>query len=81
MYSWILLLQLLDNKDCICCASTWDEAKLGPLTVHIKKKIQIFVVNMTFISSHEMEKVFFILMKQTFFTSVDEIKVIFTTKI
>ena len=32
---------------------------------------------MTFISSHEMEKVFFILMKQTFFTSLDEIKVIF----
>ena len=27
--SWILFLQLPDDKDCICCASTWDKAKLG----------------------------------------------------
>ena len=32
--SWILFLQLPNDKDCICCASTWDKAKLGIMDWH-----------------------------------------------
>ena len=32
--SWILLLQLPDNKDCVCCASAWDKAKQGIVDWH-----------------------------------------------
>ena len=55
--------------------------------VYNKKKIQMFVVNMTFISSREVKKRYILfvpsaLMKYTFFfTSLDEIKVIFTPNI
>ena len=54
--------------------------------VYNKKKIQIFVMNMTFISSREVKNLYISfmaspLMKYIFFTSLDEIKVIFMTKI
>ena len=55
--------------------------------VYNKKKIQVFVVNMTFISSREVKKMYIsfvpsALMKYTFFfTSLDEIKVIFIPNI
>ena len=51
--------------------------------VYNKKKIQMFVVNMTFISSSEVKKCIFheCLRRIHFFTSLDEIKVIFTPNI
>ena len=54
--------------------------------VYNKKKIQMFVVNMTFISSHEVKKcIFHSCLRHSwnihFFTSLDEIKVIFTPNI
>ena len=54
--------------------------------VYNKKKIQMFVVNMTFISSSEMKKcIFHSCLWHSwnihFFTSLDEIKVIFTPNI
>ena len=54
--------------------------------LHNKKKIQIFVMDMTFISSREVKElcISFVappFMKYIFFTSFDEIKVIFMTKI
>ena len=54
--------------------------------VYNKKKIQMFVVNMTFISSREVKKcIFHSCLRHSwnihFFTSLDEIKVIFTTNI
>ena len=54
--------------------------------VYNKKKIQMFVVNMTFISSREVKKcIFHSCLRHSwnihFFTSLDEIKVIFTPNI
>ena len=54
--------------------------------VYNKKKIQMFVVNMTFISSREVKKcIFHECLRHSwnihFFTSLDEIKVIFTPNI
>ena len=54
--------------------------------VYNKKKIQMFVVNMTFISSREVKKcIFHPCLRHSwnvhFFTSLDEIKVIFTPNI
>ena len=54
--------------------------------VYNKKKIQMFVVNMTFISSREVKKcIFYLCLWHSwnihFFTSLDEIKVIFTPNI
>ena len=54
--------------------------------VYNKKKIQMFVVNMTFISSREVKKcTFHSCLRHSwnvhFFTSLDEIKVIFTPNI
>ena len=53
---------------------------------NVKKKIQIFVMNMLFISSSDARKKFisFVassLMKNTFFASLDEMNVIFIPKI
>ena len=48
--------------------------------VYIEKKIQIFVINMPFISSREARNVYF-LMKYAFFASLDEINGIFIPKI
>ena len=54
--------------------------------VYNKNKIQMFVLNMTFISSREVKNVYFIRAFGTheiynFFTSLYEIKVIFTPNI
>ena len=50
--------------------------------VYNKKKIQMFGVNMTFISSREVKKCIFHSCRNIhFFTSLDKIKVIFTPNI
>ena len=63
----------------ICISSVESDA-------YNKKKIQMFVVNMTFISSREVKKfIFHSCLRHSwnihFFTSLDEIKVIFTPNI
>ena len=65
-------------KICMICISSIES------DVYNKKKIQMFVVNMTFVSSREVKKCKFISCLHEiyiFFTSLDEIKVIFTPNI
>ena len=62
-------------KFCKICISSIES------DVYNKKKIQMFVVNTTFISSREVEKCIFGTHERYIFTSLDEIKVIFTPNI